>query len=225
MPSIELKNISLIFRGDIILKDISLNLLPHSITSLFGSSGSGKTSLLRIASTLLSPTHGEVVCQDEYIHEKTRQEILSMRSKIFGFFFPEPIFLEELTVRENILISFILSKQTVPQQYYEQLLKKFEITQLESFVVSRLSSGQRERVNFIRAIIHSPQILILDEPWANLDDRMKKILFDYIYTLRNHMTILIATHDSELKKYSDSSYNLYDSTLHSLEDSRAQDPK
>ncbi|MFO0764151.1 MAG: ATP-binding cassette domain-containing protein [Candidatus Gracilibacteria bacterium] len=220
MLSIELKNISLIFREEVILKDISLSIAPHTITSLFGSSGSGKTSLLRIASTLLSPTHGEVVCQDEYIHEKTRKDILSMRSKLFGYFFPEPIFLEELTVRENILISFILSKQAVPQKYYDGLLKKFEITHLEGLVVSRLSSGQRERVNFIRAIIHSPQILILDEPGANLDDRMKKILFDHISTLKNRMTILIATHDSELKKYSDFSYQLYDSTLHPLEDSR-----
>ncbi len=220
MLSIELKNISLIFREEVILKDISLSIAPHTITSLFGSSGSGKTSLLRIASTLLSPTHGEVVCQDEYIREKTRKDILSMRSKLFGYFFPEPIFLEELTVRENILISFILSKQAVPQKYYDWLLKKFEITHLEGLVVSRLSSGQRERVNFIRAIIHSPQILILDEPWANLDDRMKKILFDHISTLKNRMTILIATHDSELKKYSDFSYQLYDSTLHPLEDSR-----
>lgn len=119
MLSIELKNISLTFREETILNDISLNLPSHTITSLFGSSGSGKTSLLRIASTLLSPTHGEVVCQDEYIREKTRKDILSMRSKLFGYFFPEPIFLEELTVRENILLSFILSKQAIPQEYYE----------------------------------------------------------------------------------------------------------
>ena len=153
-------------------------------------SGVWKTTLLSLIGGLVSPQSWNI----EYDLD------MNLRDRLFWYAFIDGPFFENLSVKENILfLEHFLSLQ-IDRGYYQYLIQYFEIDTLEDALMISLSSWQRERVNFVRALVHHPSIVILDEPGANLDDRLFLKLYNFIQQQSHdkNITYVIVSHDSRL---------------------------
>lgn len=107
-----------------------------------------------------------------------------------------------MTVKENILFLQNFSKITPNLAKYEEMMDFFDIKKLENNIIKSLSVGQRERANIIRAFVHEPKIIIMDEPGSNLDDKNFLKLFEFLKKEKESRknAIIIATHDNRYQK-------------------------
>lgn len=162
---------------------------------LFGKSGSGKTSLLRIISGLLKPEEGKIACGDE-IWLDTRNKInLPIQKRRIGFVFQDLALFPNMTIEENLL--FAAGKER-DDAYLCRLLR---MTNMESFSQSKpqtLSGGQQQRVAIIRALARKPRLLLLDEPFSSLDPQMSDHLRKELKTIHRefNLTTLLVSHES-----------------------------
>lgn len=124
------------------------------------------------------------------------KELQRNRFALFGYHFVDGDFFEEMSTRENILMLANIMDTPIDTDWYEELLAFFEMDTYESARVNKLSAGQRERVSLIRALVHKPKILILDEPGSHLDEVLQTKLMEFIerYHRETNATILISSH-------------------------------
>lgn len=157
-----------------------------------GPSGVGKTTLLSLIWRIVAPQLGNI----EY------DTILSSREKWFGYALIDGPFFETLSVKENIFLLESFAGIKINISYYRELLEYFEIQALEFQSLISLSAGQRERVNFVRALVHQPKVIILDEPWSNLDAHLFKKLVSFIQKniKESDTSYVIVSHDSRFIK-------------------------
>ena len=187
---IQLLNICKTFGAQEILKDIQLHALPGEHVMLTGVSGSGKSTLLRIIAGLETPDQGKVLLNDEVVSEDTRI-IISAEERPVGFV-PQDLGLwGNLTARQNIQLG-----RKLDNVLYSKLLEQSGLAELEKKSVSLLSSGERQRVALVRALVIQPKILLLDEPFASLDLLKKRDFYAAVDSLVNEdCTLITVTHD------------------------------
>jgi ABC-2 type transport system ATP-binding protein len=162
-----------------IIKNLSFNVRRGQIYGVVGMSGSGKSTILKSVVGLI-PKQGVVKLQGNY-----------------GYCPQENSFFEDLTVKENIVLfgslNGVQEKKSVKKG--EELLKSLLMSEKTETIAFRLSGGQKKRLNIILSVLHSPRILILDEPFAGLDYYNRKLLWDFFKHLKNTgYTILLTTH-------------------------------
>lgn len=151
-----------------VLNDIICDIPANSITSILGPSGCGKSTLLNIISGILIPDEGKIV-----ISNKLDGNI--------GFAFQNDILLPWRNVEKNITISAELIKsKEIDIERINSLIAKFELNEIKSFKPTQLSGGMKQKVAFVRTIFPEPNILLLDEPFSNLDFRTKIELEEYL---------------------------------------------
>ena len=189
------RNVSKIFGETVALENVCLQLKRGEIVGLIGPNGSGKTTLLKIIMGLVPPCAGEVrvLGRDPLLNPQIRYKM--------GYVPEEIILYDSLTIREFLYFIARMRKMD-PKKYIEKiktLVALFEIEDKMDDLLGSLSKGDRQKVAIISALMHSPPILILDEPSAGLDPIatiiLKRILFEM--KLRGR-TILISTHILEL---------------------------
>lgn len=185
---ISLKNIGFSYRYPLFEK-ISETLEIGDLLAIYGPSWVGKSTLLEIIGNIRKPSNGKIFFDSS----------LSDRQKDFWYSFVGGPFFEEMTVRENILFLEFFSKITIDRDFYGELLEIFEIKNLENLSVKNLSAGQRERVNMVRAFVHKPKIVILDEPGSNLDARLFEKTLQFLKNQKNSV-ICVATHHHEYRE-------------------------
>ncbi len=185
---ISLKNIGFSYYYPLFEK-ISETLEIGDFLTIYGPSGVGKSTLLEIIGNIRKPSNGTIIFDPS----------LTDRQKNFGYSFVGGPFFEEMSVRENILFLEFFTAITIDRDFYEELLDIFEIKSLENHSVKNLSAGQRERVNMVRAFVHKPKIVILDEPGSNLDARLFEKIFQFLKNQKNS-AICIATHHHEYRE-------------------------
>ncbi len=154
-------------------------------------SGSWKTTLLKLIWGVLQPTSWKI-----QIGNLSEIELQKERFHIFGYAFVDGDFFESMSVRDNILIfSETLSLQ-IDKDWYKELLAYFEMEGFEHVSLQKLSAGQRERINLIRAFVHKPKILLLDEPGSHLDKLLQKKLIEFItrYQKVHNATLIVSSH-------------------------------
>lgn len=181
--AIEVKNLTVKFGEQVVLKNISFSLPEKTITALIGPNGAGKTVLLKTILGLF-PYEGEIK-----IFGKNHLENLSIIGYVPQYYSPDPSI--PLTVYE-----FLQLTNNNPTKI-NQILKEIDIENLKNKLISQLSGGQFERVLFARALLNDPQILILDEPISETDIVGQKEFYEIIKHLNQEkgVTILITSHE------------------------------
>lgn len=153
------------FENRPVLSGVSLTLEPGEVVLLSGANGSGKTTFARILSTLLPPDDGEVTLDDEPVSERR-----SLARRAIGFTTHVPLLYRGLTPVENLLFFGTLAGVRDAGLRAVDLLTRFGLSEAMHRPVVHFSRGMLQRVVLCRALLHDPEILILDEPYAGLDE-------------------------------------------------------
>jgi len=190
---IEVKNLTKTFNKFTAVDDISFNVKKGEIFGLLGPNGAGKTTTLRVLSTLARPTKGTATIGGYDIVEKDTEV-----RKLIGIVSEKMIMYNRLTARENLWFFgslFNIPKEVLTKRI-DELLELVQLTQWKNAQVGTFSTGMRQRMNVIRALLNMPQVLFLDEPTLGLDPQSSVEIRDFIKKLNqeNDTTIIITTH-------------------------------
>ena len=178
-----------------ILKGCSLEVNDGDIVAVLGQSGSGKSTLLRVIAGLEKPQEGMITLDDVVLNDAHHFVDPSLRK--IGMVFQDYALFPHLTIEKNI--SYSLSKKTKPEKerIVDDLLKVIELSDKKGYYPHELSGGQQQRVALARSLAANPKVLLLDEPFSNLDaDLRAQIRQDLKRILKaKNMTCIFATHD------------------------------
>ena len=192
---IELKHITKSYDGEVVLDDISLDIYDNEFLTLLGPSGCGKTTTLRLIGGFETPDSGDVIFLGERIND------LPPHKRHVNTVFQRYALFPHLNVFENV--AFPLREQKVPKAEIEQRVgEMLEMVALKGFEhrnVTRLSGGQQQRVAIARALISHPRVLLLDEPLAALDLKLRKDMQQELKRIQKAtgITFVFVTHDQE----------------------------
>ena len=180
------------------LKNINLEIFDSSCIILKGISGSGKSTLLSIIGTLLKPTSGSIQIDNENIAKLPDLHASNFRAKKLGFIFQSYNLFDTLSVKDNVSISLIPLGFN-QKQIDEMSLKALELSNInhkKDELVYNLSGGEKQRCAIARAMVNNPDIILCDEPTANLDYDNSIIFIETLKKLKVlNKTIIVATHD------------------------------
>jgi len=192
---IELKNISKAFDGETVLDHINLDIYDNEFLTLLGPSGCGKTTTLRIIGGFESPDEGDVIFMDEKIND------MPPHKRNVNTVFQRYALFPHLNVFENV--AFPLREKKVPRteinEKVKEMLSMVALTGFENRSVTSLSGGQQQRVAIARALISRPKVLLLDEPLAALDLKLRKDMQQELKNIQKAtgITFIFVTHDQE----------------------------
>lgn len=196
---IKLVNINKVFNGDLYaLKDISIDVKKAQLVLLKGASGSGKSTILSLVAGLNKPTVGEVIINGKSISKLPDDFASVFRRENIGFIFQKFNLIDDLSVKENIILPLIPSNidENLIDKKCDELLKKFDLSSKKDTLVKSLSGGEQQRVVIARALINEPEIILADEPTANLDEKLSLEFVEILKLLKEEgKTIIVATHD------------------------------
>jgi len=196
------------------LTDINLNFKKGEFSGLIGPSGSGKTTLLNIIGSLDSPTEGNATVMGKNIAALSHKESALLRNHHIGFIFQVYNLLPVYTVFENVEFSLIL--QNIPTDKRKKMvMEALEWVGLENMAnkkPSNLSGGEGQRVAIARAIVKRPNIMLADEPTANLDSKNAHAIIQTMKKLNKELdtTFIFSTHDEKVMGYLDRIVHLED---------------
>jgi heme ABC exporter ATP-binding subunit CcmA len=185
---IEIKDLSKKFGRHVALDGISLSVSPGESFAILGPNGAGKTTLVRVLSTLLKPTSGTVKIAGYDVAEEPEK----IKRQI-GVVSHNPFLYDDLTAFENL--AFYADLYGVGQENIDALIKKVDLYERKDNLVEEFSRGMKQRLSIARALLHEPQILILDEPGSGLDIQSKRMFYGTIKGLNEKgATVLLTTH-------------------------------
>ena len=155
------------------LSNVTFSVEEGEYVAIMGESGSGKTTLLNILASLDQPTSGQVLLNGKDITHLKEKEISEFRRKNLGFVFQDFNLLDTFSVKDNIFLPLVLSKEPYPvmKQKIKALAPKLGIENLLEKYPYEISGGQKQRVAVARALITHPQIILADEPTGALDSK------------------------------------------------------
>lgn len=192
---IEFRNIVKSFDGQIILKGVNLDIYEKEFVTLLGPSGCGKTTLLRILGGFLDADEGSVIFNGEEISQKPPYE------RELNTVFQKYALFPHLSVYENIAFGLRLKKmsQDIVDQKVMKMLKLIGLEGFENKNTTLLSGGQQQRVAIARALVNEPKVLLLDEPLAALDLKLRKEMQYELKRIQQEVgiTFIFVTHDQE----------------------------
>ncbi len=202
-PIVQLKSVTKIFRsgGEEVhaLRDVSLTIQRGEFTAVAGPSGSGKTTLLNVISGIEKPEMGDVLFDGEPLSTMDENKLSDLRLHRIGFVFQAYNLIPTLTGRENA--EFILFLRGVPaparRRKVEEIFRHLGIENLLDRFPHQMSGGQQQRVAIARAIVGEPDIVLADEPTANLDTGNSIAIIELMKELNREkgITFLFSTHD------------------------------
>lgn len=206
LPILELQNISLIAKDKIILKNINLQVPRGALIAILGESGGGKSTMLRVIDGWEKPTSGRVLMT--LLDRQVDITELPMNERDIHLMPPNYELFINKDARRNIAFGLI-NKGLNVGEVDDQVMKLIEELELKGYeyrFLKDLSSGQQQRVAFARTIIGKPSILLLDEPFSALNDRLRLIMQNIIkrYQEECGMTVIYTTHNKKAaKQFSD----------------------
>ncbi|CAJ1316178.1 sulfate ABC transporter ATP-binding protein [Paenibacillus sp. PK4536] len=192
---LEVRNLDKHFGQFHAVQDVSFNVQKGHLIGLLGPSGGGKTSILRMLAGLESPDSGDIIFHGQKVNQLPPQE------REIGFVFQNYALFKHMTVFDNIAFGLTVKKMKKPA-IKERVQELVELTGLAGFehrYPHQLSGGQRQRVAFARALAPEPQLLLLDEPFAAIDAKIRQELRTWLRELieRVGITSIFVTHDQD----------------------------
>ena len=180
------------------------------LTMLSGRSGSGKSTFLNIMSGILSPTTGKVLADGDDIYEMDDEKLSSFRNSFFGFVPQGQSAIRSLTLRENVMLPYMLyNEEPEREEYVDFLLEQMGIAELKNVMPNELSGGEMRRMAIARALVKKPKIIFADEPTGDLDDDNTEIVLKLLKKVTEEGTsVLLVTHENEAVNYADIIYNM-----------------
>ncbi len=204
-PIIKIDKVKKAFNGNVVLDGISIEIEENEIFAIIGGSGTGKTTLLNTIIGFLHPDSGEVFFKDDNIFETSStsqfrpvlENIETVKRK-FGFAAQSPSFYSKLTVFENLDYFAALYNLTTEARLtnINTILDLVELDKARDVQAKNLSGGMQRRLDMACALVHDPDILILDEPTSDLDPMLARHIWKLIEKINKRgTTIIVATHD------------------------------
>lgn len=199
------------------VRGIDLTIRSGEFTALVGPSGSGKTTFLNIISGLDTPTSGRVRLKDAMMSEMSSAQLSDFRRDHIGFIFQAYNLIPVLNVEENIEYIMLLQRVSKEERHHRvlEILKDIGMEGYEKRFPPKLSGGQQQRVAIARAMVSRPELILADEPTANLDSETGGDLLDMMRDLnrKTGMTFLFSTHDRMVMERADRIITLLDGRI------------
>lgn len=189
-PILELKNITAGYDHQAVLHDVNFAICPEDFIGIIGPNGGGKTTLLKVILGLLKPMSGEVIYH-------------TSRQNLFGYLPQNNRFDQRFPINvTEVVLSGLMSEKGLYRTYTREdrqkageLLERYGMGKYKKTPIGDLSGGQMQRVFLCRAIISSPQILILDEPTTYVDSNFEKEFYSILQELSKTLSIVMVSHD------------------------------
>ncbi|EGA88387.1 ABC transporter related protein [Planococcus donghaensis MPA1U2] len=179
------------------LDNFSLQIEKGEVISILGRSGSGKSTVLRLLAGLENPSVGKVTIQDQVLCDN--KTFIQPEKRGIGMVFQDYALFPHMTVADNILFGLFRMKKSAKQKRLHEVLELVELEGYENRYPHQLSGGQQQRVAIARALAPNPHLLLLDEPFSNLDaelqEKIRKELRDILK--KANITSIFVTHDEK----------------------------
>ena len=189
------------------VKEVDLEVDEGKIIVITGRSGSGKSTLLHLLAGLEQKTSGTILFKDSNYDELTSSQITELRRTEMGFVYQFHYLFNEMTAIENVSLPLLLNNfdRETAIRLSREILNSLGLSHRYSHKPSELSGGEKQRVAIARSMVHSPSLVILDEPTGDLDSATSKEVIDSLnnYVKDKKASLLIATHDENFTKISD----------------------
>jgi ABC-type lipoprotein export system ATPase subunit len=197
------------------LDDISLQVGSGRFVAVMGRSGCGKSTLLHLAGALDFPTSGHVHLDGVATDQLNEAGLTRLRREKIGFIFQSFQLLNTLSVVENVEVPLLLAGERNARTKALKLLADVGLAGLEQRMVHQLSGGQMQRVAIARALVHSPRLILADEPTGNLDTTTGNAILELLQRVcsEHQVTILMATHSEEASALADTIVRMRDGRI------------
>ena len=194
--SVEAKELNKTFGRRLIFKNLNFKIQNEGILGIAGANGSGKSTLVKIIAGINSPTSGKI------IHKEDGKEIIPEKlHNYIGFVSPYLVLYEEFSAWENLNYFAQIRKVAFDKEKIEYFLNEFLIFNRKDDLVKTYSSGMKQRLKFIFALMHSPKLLILDEPTSNLDEKGKESVYQIIEKEGKSSLVIVASNEKSDLQY------------------------
>lgn len=199
------------------LKGIDLEMWPDRFTMVIGPSGSGKTTLLNLVGCIDAATHGNVQICGEDIGRLADDALADFRAARIGFVFQGFNLMPVLSAYENVEYPLLLVGMPAAERR-ERAMAMLEAVDLKNQAHQRpneLSGGQKQRVAIARALVKRPQLVLADEPTANLDSQSGRSIIELMRRIQSesHTTFVFSTHDPQLISHADETFMIRDGQI------------
>lgn len=228
MALLELQNVSKQYQADQTvvraLDGVTLEAAAGEFVSIVGRSGCGKTTLLNLAGAMDFPTTGKVILDGADTSNLDDAKLTAIRRNKVGFVFQFFQLLPTLTTVENVELPLLLAGNTACRELALERLRWVEMEELASRLPHQLSGGQMQRVAIARALVHSPRVLLADEPIGNLDSTSAEIVMKLLRRVADefHTAVLMATHSLEAAEIADTIVQLRDGRIEDVRRRRVE---
>jgi len=197
------------------LDDVSLEIGSGRFVAVMGRSGCGKSTLLHLAGALDFPTTGHVRLDGVATDQLTEAGLTRLRRENIGFVFQSFQLLNTLSVVENVEVPLLLASEGNARSRAMERLAEVELAPLAHRMTHQLSGGQMQRVAIARALVHSPRLILADEPTGNLDSTTGNAILELLQRVcaQQHVTVLMATHSEEASAVADTIVRMRDGRI------------
>ena len=203
-----------------VLKGISFQVHKGEFISIMGSSGCGKTTLLKIIGMLNEPSKGTVLYKGKNIQEIYGENLARIRRTEIAFVFQDYYLMNSLTVKDNIMLPLILNENDLKEgiKSVRKIAAEFGISNLLDKYPYELSGGEKQRTAICRAMIENPELILADEPTGNLDSKNSQEVIALLQSMSSkyQQTILMITHNENHAGAADRVFRMSDGVLKDL---------
>jgi heme exporter protein A len=203
MYALRLTNVCKHYSTTLLFKDISFELNPGEVLAIAGWNGSGKSTLLRVIAGLVRPSAGtvEMFYKNEPIPKESRRRFIGMVAPSLALY-------EELTALENMEFFCRVRGISYDRKHCVEILERVGVNEQSKKICKNFSSGMKQRLKLVQALLHKPPLLLLDEPGSNLDSKGMKIVEEIVLQQRQFGITVIASNEKREVDYADRVINL-----------------
>ena len=214
VAAVQARSVNLVAGNTRILRDCSVIIPQRGLTSIVGSSGAGKTSLLYCLSGLDQPDSGQILIGKTDIYSLGREVRAKFLRENVGFVFQQYNLIPYLTVEENIMLPSTMAHRKLDPDFLTHTMETFGLLEKRKSPASLLSGGEQQRTALCRSIVLSPAVIFADEPTGALDSKNSSLVLKSLRDLASEgATIVMVTHDVDAAALADRVVFMHDGTV------------